>query len=512
MSSALFSGFPPERSAVTALESGDVLTYGQLNRDSIRLSRYLRSMGLETGKNIAILMENRKEYLVVAWAAMRAGLFLTPVSTSLRKNEVAYILEDCGADALVTSTRFADLALEVTKDLGEIAVQLIAGGSRAGFRSLREELLKITDDTPLGDESWGQVMFYSSGTTGQPKGIKATVSGGSIAQPNVRLQRLQSLGGMDEETRYLSPAPLYHAAPLLWNLAVTAAGGSCVIMQRFDAEGALQAIERFGITLSQWVPTMFVKMLKLPDEVRYRYDLSSMKSAIHAAAPCPQSVKRQMIEWWGPVINEYYSGSEGAGLTFVRSQEWLDHEGTVGRPAYGELHILSDAGDELPVGEIGNIYFESLIPFEYHNAPEKTSASRSRQGWVTMGDVGYIDEEGYLYLTDRKSFMIISGGVNIYPQEVENVLQLHPGVADVAVIGIPHEELGQGVVAVVEPEAGFEMSESVAEEMINFCRENISKIKCPRAVAFIDSMPRTETGKMMKRYLLDSDLTFFPAG
>ena len=348
-------------------------------------------------------------------------------------------------------------------------------------------------------------MLYSSGPTGRPKGIKVPLSGEPLGGAGGLLGLTQALYQMDENVRYLSPAPLYHSAPLRYNMAVMRHGGTSVIMERFDPEEALALIEKHQLTHGQFVPTMFVRMLKLPEADRLRYDVSSLKVAIHAAAPCPVPVKQAMMDWWGPVIHEYYAGTEGNGFCAAGPQEWLAHPGTVGRPLLGAVHICDDDGRELPPGETGTIYFSDGGTFEYHNDPDKTADSQhpSQRGWTTLGDMGYLDDDGFLFLTDRKTFMIISGGVNIYPQEVENLLVTHEKVADVAVFGVPNEEFGEEVKAVVQPISMALAGPELAEELIAFCRANLAHLKCPRSVDFEAELPRHPTGKLYKRLLRD---------
>jgi acyl-CoA synthetase (AMP-forming)/AMP-acid ligase II len=314
------------------------------------------------------------------------------------------------------------------------------------------------------------------------------------------------LFGANESTVYLSPAPLYHAAPLRFCLAVQRAGGTVVVMEHFDAEEALRLIDEHRVTFGQFVPTMFVRMLKLPEDVRSRHDVSSVQVAVHAAAPCPVPVKQQMIEWWGPVLHEYYAGTEGNGFCYASSEDWLAHPGTVGKPLVGILHIVDDDGAEVPTGESGTVYFESEAAFAYHNDPDKTADAYLRPGWSTLGDIGYVDEDGFLFLTDRKAYMIITGGVNVYPQEAENVLTMHPAVADVAVFGVPNDDFGEEVKAVVQPvtpPADAEEAAALAAELIAYCRGQLADVKCPRSVDFRDELPRHPTGKLYKRVLKD---------
>jgi acyl-CoA synthetase (AMP-forming)/AMP-acid ligase II len=369
-----------------------------------------------------------------------------------------------------------------------------------GYESY-EEAVAAQPAEPIPKELEGNDMLYSSGTTGRPKGVRVPLPGKPAGTPPALQVLVQGLYHADESAVYLSPAPLYHAAPLRFNLAIQRLGGTCIIMDQFDPVEALRLIEKYRATHSQWVPTMFVRMLKLPCEERTRYDVSSLRVAIHAAAPCPVPVKEQMIEWWGPVLYEYYAGTEANGFCAIDSEQWMTHKGSVGRSLLGEIHILDDDGGELPPGEIGTVFFGKGADFEYHNDPEKTAASRSKEGYTTIGDVGYVDEEGFLYLTDRRSYMIISGGVNIYPQETENLLITHPKVADVAVIGVPNEEFGEEVKAVVQPMDMSDAGPALAQELLDFCRENLSHVKCPRSVDFEPELPRYPTGKLFKRLL-----------
>jgi acyl-CoA synthetase (AMP-forming)/AMP-acid ligase II len=346
-------------------------------------------------------------------------------------------------------------------------------------------------------------MLYSSGTTGRPKGVKRALSGGPFDTPSPNHELTRKLYGFDTDTVYLSPAPLYHAAPLVFSTAVMSFGGTVIVMEHFDAEQALKLIERHRVTASQWVPTMFVRLLRLPDTVRRKYTLGSHRVAVHAAAPCPVEIKRQMIEWWGPIIREYYAGSEGNGFVVIDSPDWLAHPGSVGRAVLGELRILAEDGTEQPPGVPGAIYFANGPAFEYHNDPDKTRGAYSPQGWSTLGDVGYLDQDGYLFLTDRKAYMIISGGVNVYPQEAENVLTGHPQVVDVAVFGVPNEEFGEEVKAVVQPIDMALATPQFAQELIAYCRARLADVKCPRSIDFDPELPRHPTGKLYKRLLRD---------
>ena len=401
---------------------------------------------------------------------------------------------------MIIAASLAGQAAELLGRNPEVRARYAVDGALPGH-SAWEPSLASQPSSRIADESAGRDMLYSSGTTGRPKGVKTELSGEAIDASNTLTVVGSTLYGLGQDTIYLSPAPLYHAAPLRFNMTVMRFGGTAVIMEHFDAEQALALIERHGITHSQWVPTMFVRMLKLEPEVRARYRHHTLKVAIHAAAPCPVQVKQAMIDWWGPVLYEYYAGTEGNGFVACTSAEWLAHRGTVGRALVGELRILDDAGQVVPAGETGTIYFANGPAFEYHNDPEKTAASRNAEGWTTLGDVGHLDAEGFLYLTDRRHYMIISGGVNIYPQEVENLLVTHPKVADVAVFGVPNEDFGEEVKAVVQPLDMAAAGPALAEELIAYCRASLSHVKCPKSVDFEAELPRHPTGKLYKRIL-----------
>lgn len=489
----------PDKAALIVAETGETVSYAELDARSNRAAHLFRREGLARGDVIAIFLENHPRYYEIAWGAQRAGLFFVCVPAKLTATEVDYILADSGAKLIVTSPALAGVARALRSE----AKRYMVGGVEPGFTNWEEATAELPD-TPIADESAGVDMLYSSGTTGRPKGVRVALPDPpAIDAPNVLAMLAAGLYGFGPETRYLSPAPLYHAAPLRWSMAVHRLGGTVVMMQHFDPEAALEAIERYGITHSQWVPTHFIRMLKLPDEARARRDLSSLKVAIHAAAPCPVPVKRAMIDWWGPVIHEYYAGSEGNGMTVIGPEDWLAHPGSVGRAVHGVAHVCNEDGEELPRGEEGLIFFESPTQFEYHNDPAKTADSRNAMGWSTLGDVGRMDGDGLLYLTDRKSFMIISGGVNIYPQEIENLIVTHPRVADVAVIGAPHEEMGEQVVAVVQPADMAEAGEALAAELTAYCRQSLSGVKTPKRIDFMAELPRHPTGKLYKRLLRD---------
>jgi len=493
----------PHKPAIIMADSGEMVTYRQLDERSNQGAQLFRSLGLKAGDHIGLMMENNHHFLTICWAAQRSGVIFTPISSHLKREETAYILENCGAKLFIGSHALAEVAQQMLEGASGVEHFLMVGGIIPGFDSW-EEALDGQPTTPIGDEKNGVAMLYSSGTTGKPKGVFVPPVSDDVDEPNNLVMGMGIALGFCEETVYLSPAPLYHAAPLHYNMMNLIQGGTSVIMEKFDSERALALIEEHRVTHSQWVPIMFVRMLKLPQEVRDRYDLSSMQFAIHAAAPCPVEVKEKMIEWWGPVIVEYYGASEGIGVTIIDSAAWLTHKGSVGPALLGELHILDDEGNELPPGEIGTVYFSGeQANFKYHGEDEKTAEAYNEKGWATTGDVGYVDEEGYLYLTDRKNFMIISGGVNIYPQEIENVLISHDKVADVAVFGVPCDDFGEKVQAVVQPMNWADATDETAIEIMEWLRERISHIKLPRALDFHPELPRLDNGKLYKRHLME---------
>lgn len=494
----------PYKQAAVLHGTDQSLSYGELEERSLRLARAFHQAGLRPGDHVAMLTQNDLRCFEVYWAAMRSGLYLTAVNRHLSAEEVAYIVDDCGASVLVVSAGLAELADRIVPLTPAVELRLAFDGPVGAYSSY-EELRDSTPATALPRQPRGADMLYSSGTTGRPKGIKPPLPEGEVHEVAESLVHLaKGAWGFGADTVYLSPAPIYHAAPLRTAAAVQALGGTVVLMQRFDAEEALRAVQDHRITHSQWVPTMFVRMLKLPEQVRAAYDVSSMRVAVHAAAPCPVDVKRAMLGWWGPVLHEYYSSTEAAGLTLIGPQEWVDHPGSVGRAAVGTLHVCDEEGEDLPDGTVGTVWFErDRLPFSYHGDPDKTREAQhpKHPTWTTTGDIGYL-QDGYLYLTDRASFMIISGGVNIYPQEVESALALHPAVYDVAVIGAPDEEMGQTVKACIQLVPGLEPSDEVRDAISTDLRQRLAHYKCPREIEFVEELPRTPTGKLAKHRLL----------
>jgi long-chain acyl-CoA synthetase len=494
----------PGKPAVIMAGSGQEISFAKLDAASNKLAHVLFDAGLRPGDHIAFMLENRWEFLAIAWAAQRSGLYYTPVSSRLQADEISYIVSDCGARVFITSKTTAAGVVTAAAVLRDVPLRLMLDGVADGFVSY-EEMTAGAAATPLQAEVEGADMLYSSGTTGRPKGIERPLPLHPMGTPDSLYQLVSLLFPPEADSVYLSPAPLYHAAPLRYSLTMQRLGATVVVMEKFDPEQALSAIETYRVTHSQWVPTHFIRMLKLPAETRARFDLSSLRYAVHAAAPCPVPVKEQMIEWWGPVLHEYYSGTEGICFTYANSADWLTHKGTVGRSLVGEPRVCDGNGYELPAGQVGTLYFSGGPPFEYHGDPEKTAASRDPKGrgWATLGDVGYLDEDGFLYLTDRVSHMIISGGVNVYPQEAENLLAVHPKVADVAVIGVPDPEMGEQVKAVVQAATMADAGPELAAELIAYCRGQLAHYKCPRSVDFRTELPRLPTGKLLKRVLRD---------
>ena len=498
----------PDRVAYRMLPSGATVTWRELEQRSRRCAAALLAAGLRTGDVVAVFLENHPRYFELLWAAHRIGLYYTTISRHLKREEAQYIIADCDARVLFHSSH-TQAELDPARLDAAGVIRISMDGAAAGAADYEDWLARQPEDVSLPDTPEGTDFLYSSGTTGLPKGIKRP-----LAQANryFRVGEAPSSAwkAFGPDTVYLSTAPFYHAAPVRWNMAVLRAGGSCVMLEKFDAAAALAAIAAHRVTHSQWVPTMFIRLLRLPDEERARHDLSSLRYAVHAAAPCPAEVKQAMIRWWGPILYEYYSGTELVGRTSLGSEEWLAHPGSVGRPEFGRVHIVSEDGErELPPGQPGVIYFSGGGAFEYHKDPAKTRKAYNARGWATYGDIGYLDADGYLYLTDRLSNMIVSGGVNIYPQEAENLLCTHPAVADVAVIGVPDAEFGEAVKAVVQLRDPSDAGPALAQALIEYCRARLSPIKCPKSVDFSADMPRTETGKLLKRLVKQR---YWPAG
>jgi len=496
----------PDQAAFIMASTGESVSYAELEARANRLAHWLRAQGLARLDHYSVFMENHPRYIEACAAGERSGLYYTCINSYLGADEVGYLLDNSRSRVLITSEAKLAVAKEALAFAPNIERVLVVDGLGDGDKLLNlDAAVAAMPTSPIPDESLGTAMLYSSGTTGRPKGILRPLP--EVA-PEVGLPLfsfLHNLWKYREGMTYLSPAPLYHSAPQAAVNLTLRAGGTAVILEHFDPEAYLAAVERHRGTHSQLVPTMFSRMLKLPEEVRRRYDLSSLEIAIHAAAPCPIPVKHQMIEWWGPIIQEYYGATEGLGFTACDTPEWLAHPGTVGKVALGEVHILDEEMNPAAKGEPGTIWFKTATPFEYFHDADKTREARSDDGTMsTVGDVGYLDDDGFLHLTDRRTFMIISGGVNIYPQECENLLITHPKVADAAVFGVPNDDLGEEVKAVVQPMPGVAAGPELEAELIGFCRERLAHMKCPRTVDFSAELPRLPTGKLYKRLLRDA--------
>lgn len=490
---SLWAARYPDRPAVVS-DHGD-RTLADLDANANRLVRHLRSRGVEAGDGLALLCPNRPEFVETSAATQRGGLRLTPVNWHLTGDEAGYIVDDAEATAFVADARFVDVAEHAARLAPRLRVRIAIGGDIPGFERW-DDVLVGHDGTPVPDPVLGGTMCYTSGTTGRPKGVRRAANGRASL---LLAQATQYDGGRHV---HLCTGPLYHAAPLAFSLAAPAAlGVPIVLMDGWEPERTLALVERHRVTHTHMVPTMFHRLLSLPDDVRGRYDVSSLVYVVHGAAPCPVDVKRRMIEWLGPIVHEYYAATEGAG-TAVHAEEWLRKPGTVGRVTPPDhVRILDDEGNDVPAGTIGTVYLKAPADrFEYYKAPDKTSGVY-RGDHFTLGDVGYVDEDGYLFLTDRSAHVVITGGVNVYPAEVEAVLLGHPAVGDAGVVGVPDDEWGEIVVAAVEPRAAVAPSEALAAELIDWCRERIAHFKCPRRVEFVDALPRHDNGKLYKAQL-----------
>ncbi|WNG91554.1 acyl-CoA synthetase [Mycobacterium sp. ITM-2016-00318] len=480
---------------------GPTITYGELYGRSQRVAALLHSAGLRRGDGVALVLPNRPEFFEITWGCQLSGLYYSAVNTHFTPHDVAYVVDDSDAKAVFIDASMAELGSRIAEVNGGVEVHIVVGGALAGWRRY-ENVLAETGAAP--EISDGSEMLYSSGTTGRPKAVRRPLpedGQGSWAQ-KVLEYSLGQRYDMTPESVYLSPAPLYHAAGINYTMAVHRVGAASVMMAKFDAETVLRMIAEHRVTHAQFVPTMFVRMLKLPAAVREKYDVSSLRCVIHAAAPCPVDVKRRMMDWFGPIIHEYYGGTEGFAGTIIGPDEWLAHPGSVGKP-FSPVHVVGEDGAELPAGEPGELYFEGGPAFEYFKDPAKTASVSNDRGWRSLGDMGYVDKDGYLYLTDRSTFMIVSGGVNIYPQEAENLLVMHPKLVDAAVFGVPNDEFGEEVKAVVQPVDGVATGPDLEAELIEYCRANLANYKCPRTVEFDAELPRDPNGKLYKRRIRD---------
>ena len=495
----------PARAAIIMASTGQVITHAEHEAGANRLAHALRRHGLQKGDHFALFMENNNKFLEICAAGERSGLFYTPINSYLTADELAYIIQNSQSKVLIVSKAKRDIAAAALEQCPNVTLGILIDAEENDPVFVDYLNLIAHEPTePIADENLGIAMLYSSGTTGRPKGILRPMPDSSPDSPLPLWGFLDNLWKYEDGMTYLSPAPLYHSAPQAAVGLSLRRGGTVVVMENFDPEQYLMLVEKYKVTHSQLVPTMFSRMLKLPEDVKHKYDLSSLKVAVHAAAPCPVPVKEKMIEWWGPIIEEYYGATEGLGFAACDSAQWLEHKGTVGKVLIGELHILDDDMKTLPQGEPGTLWFKAAAPFSYFNDTEKTKESTSADGVLTtVGDVGYLDQDGFLFLTDRATFMIISGGVNIYPQESENLLITHPKVADAAVFGVPNVDLGEEVKGVVQLMPGIQPSAAVERELIDFCNEHLARQKCPRSIDFEAELPRLPTGKLYKKPLRD---------
>ncbi len=493
----------PDTPALIMAGSGETVTFAQMEARSNQGAHLLRAQGLTRGDAFALWSTNNARFHEITWTMQRSGLYMTPIASKLNAGEAAYIINDCGARVLIVDVAVAHAA-DLVSRAGELIPKVekiyAIGGELPGverWEAARDRM----PVTPISDQSAGSPMIYSSGTTGRPKGVRRPLPDKPFDSPPYSIYH--EYYPIEPGTAFVATAPMYHVGTLGMTLSEQQFGATIILMEKFDPEQLLKTVDKYKPARSQYVPTMFWRMLKLPKEVRDRYDVSSLKLAIHSAAPCPVEVKKQMIDWWGPILFDIYGGTEGAGSTVITSDEWLKKPGSVGRAYASTIHICNEDGDELPVGETGVIYFDGGADFSYHNDPEKTRDARNPKNnrWRTYGDIGRVDEDGYLYLSDRRAFMIIAGGVNIYPQEAENRLILHPKVQDVAVFGVPDPDMGEQVKAVVQPADWSQAGPELEKELIAYCRTELAGLKCPKSIDFEKELPRDITGKMMKREL-----------
>jgi long-chain acyl-CoA synthetase len=502
----------PEKLAALFVPGGASLTYGELEARANQVARLLRSHGVVAGDAVVFCIENCPEFLHIAWGCQRIGVRFTPASTRLGAEDIAYITPDSGATVLIVSTHAECASRLAQEDLAGVQLFSLSGSLPGAIRW--EESIERLDRSEIENPVPGREMMYSSGTTGRPKGVRKPMPSGQFDAPDARNAGWGSrLPGTGPDMVHLCTSPMYHAAPYRNVSGTLSVGGTCVILEKFDALLALQCIETHRVTHSVWVPTMFSRLLRLPPEDRNGVkDLSSHQAAFHGAAPCPIHVKEQMIDWWGPILHEYYAGTEGIGACAISSEEWLAHKGSVGRAIDGVIHILDADDNEVPAETTGLVFFEISSTFEYWNDSAKTGRSRSKQGWWTYGDIGHVDTEAYLYLTDRRDFVIISGGVNIYPQEIEDFLLRDMRVLDTAVFGVPDDEYGEAVQAIVQVSRDDAIDgDALAIELRKACREHLGPIKTPRDVQIVTEFPRLPTGKLHKKAMRDAFLASFAA-
>jgi long-chain acyl-CoA synthetase len=491
----------PDHPAIIFADSGKTLTYRELVDRADRVAALFAAQGLVEGDTVAFLLENQITYPELLWGAKNSGIRYVCVSTHLNPADTAYLISDCGAKLLVVSQDQYKLACDAIDQLSVVPILLIIGEALSPFQSY-DDLLATMEPVHLLGRRRGPSMLYSSGTTGRPKGVKTAIPDSSPETPPARFGMLVKQYGFSKATVFVNSGPFYHSAPNRFMMSVLRAGGTVIGFSKFDSAEVLAAIERYRVTHGFFVPTMFKRMLDYRERELPAVDLQTMQCAIHAAAPCPVEIKKRMIEWWGPVIEELYAGTEAFGHTFISSKEWLMRPGSVGKPAPGcEIKIVDTSGQRLPPGQPGRIMMANGLRISYHGDIDKSAALYDSEGFASLGDIGFLDQEGYLFLTDRESHMIIAGGVNIYPQEAESVIGLHPYVSDVAVIGIPDDDMGEAVHGIVELMPNLKAGDDIADQIISFCCENLSLHKCPRTITFIDVLPRSPAGKLLKQEL-----------
>lgn len=491
-----------ESPAIIMAGSGEQVTFAELERAANQGAQLLRQLGLRRGDTFALWSGNNARFLEIVWAMRRAGVYMVPVPSKLTAEEAAYLVNDSQSRLVIIDSTLKHAA-DFNARLGVLCPDARYAFSLHGplpGRNAWEAACADMPDTLIADPSPGQSMAYSSGTTGKPKGVKQPLPEGAFESPPAFAPLMAHRYHSKPGTCFVLSAPLYHSGPLNMAISEQSLGATVLLFEKFDAELMLQCIEKYRPERGQFVPTMFIRLLKLPKTVRQRYDVSSLKIAIHSAAPCPIDTKYAMIDWWGPILEEIYGGTENVGSTMISSEEWLQKPGSVGRASRGNIYICDEQGSVLPTGETGTVYFETSSQFEYHGDKQKTLSTRHPQHseWSTFGDIGRVDEDGYLYLSDRRAFMIIAGGVNIYPQEAEDVLFTHPLVADVAVFGVPDADMGEQVKAVIQPANWADAGEQLESELIDYCRSRLATLKCPKSIDFEQHLPRDDAGKLAK--------------
>jgi len=485
--------------------SGSSMMYGELLAECNQLVHGFRALGLTKGDSVAVLMENEKYFLAIFMAISQAGMYLVPINWHLNPENISYIIDDSDAKLLISSEKYTDNAKQAAKIVGFPDDRVFSTGNNPDVRSYRE-IINGQDQSKPEDRCYGCVKTYTSGTTGRPKGVLRKFQEGDPEEYSVMTAMFMMMFDIQPHSNnvHLVTAPLYHIAPNQFATMSLNLGHSLILMGKWSPEETLRLIEKHRVTTAQMVPTMLNRLIRLPESVKKAADLSSLHTVIHSAAPCPVDLKKGIMEWWGPVLFEYYSASEGGG-TLVKPNEWMKKPGTVGKPwPISHIKILDESKNELPSGQIGTIYIrmDTGQKFVYHGDKKKTEKAYFGD-FFTADDVGYVDEDGYLFLTDRKSYMIIVGGVNIYPTEIESALSMHPKIEDNAVFGIPNEDLGEEIKAVIVLEKGIEQSEEITAEIMAYCAKTLGKFRTPHSIDYADKLPREATGKLIKHKIRD---------